>query len=237
MSRTLTRSLVAAVALATPFYALSAGTAKISAKSTLSAALADGASQKSVTLSGTVSGSGTTITLDGGFSPAGNGGLTTVPKVGTYYAISPRGKKYCFVKATSVAMLKQALYVKSPNTDEINLWYKVTSKDPRYDSIASPNGAQTVSQLFSFTPAGWSRKATYKATTTLNGVRVIKLKAASNLFVSGKGFATTTLYVTEGKNPLPFAMSGPTGTTGLFYFTKWGTTTVAIPFTDIILPK
>ena len=237
MSRTLTRSLVAVTVLCAPLYALRASAAKVSATTTLSAALADGASQKSVTLSGAVSASGTTVTLDGGFSPAGNGGLTTEGKLGTFYEVSPLGKKYCFVKATTVAMLKQALDVKSPNKDEVDLWYKVTSKDPRYDNIASPNAAQTVKQLFSFAPNGWSHKVSYKATTTLNGVRVIKLKAASNFFVTGKGFATTTLYVTEGKDPLPYAMSGPTGTSGLLYFTKWGTTTVAIPFSDIILPK
>ena len=237
MSRALLRPVVAVIALSAPFFAQSSGAANVGAKSTLSAALSDGAREKSVTLSGTVSVSGTTITLDDGFSPAGNGGSTTESNVGTFYEFSPVGKKYCVVDATTVAMLSQALYVKSPTKDEINLWYRVTSKDPRYDNIASPNSAQTIAQLFSFTPVGWSRMVTDEGTATLHGVHVIKLKGSSNVFAGGKGFDTETLYVTDTKDPLPFAMSGPAGSSGLLYFTKWGTTTVKIPFTDVNLPK
>jgi hypothetical protein len=156
--------------------------------------------------------------------------------VGTEDIIEPTGKSFCFVKATSLSVLKNALEVKSPTNSEIGVWYKVTSKDSRYDYIASPGGAQNVKQTFSFSPVGWSHAATYEGTTTLKGVRLIKLGGASNFWVTGKGFAKITLYVTENAKPLPFAMSGPSGTSGLIYFSKWNRTIVSIPHSKVALP-
>ena len=51
------------------------------------------------------------------------------------------------------------------------------------------------------------------------------------------GFAKETLYVTDSAHPLPFAMSGPVGTTGLIYFSKWNATTLTIPKTTTLLPQ
>jgi hypothetical protein len=235
--RSLTRTLILGLILATPLLSVSAGAAPTRAKSLLSRALADGASDKSVTMAGTFTGSGITGYVDIGYSPSASGGAETSSTVGTEYIVEPKGKKYCFVKASSLGILKQALDVKKPTKSELNLWYKVTSKDPRYVNIASPNGAQTIAQVFSFSPVGWSRKVSYKGTTKLDGVRVYKLEGASNAFVAGTGFAKTTLYVTDSTDSLPFAMSGPSGTQGLIYFTKWNHTTVTVPFSDVILPK
>ena len=127
--------------------------------------------------------------------------------------------------------------MKAPTAAEVGVWYKVPKSDPRYNSISSPGGAQTVAQSFSFSAVGWSRSATYEGTTVLHGIHVIKLESGSNLFVTGSGFGKTTLYVTDSTRPLPFAMSGPAGTTGLLYFSGWGSTTVEIPTASADLPQ
>jgi hypothetical protein len=190
-----------------------------------------------MTISGSFSESGTNASIEGGYAPRAAGGVESLSGVGTEDIIEPTGKSFCFVRATSLAILKNALEVKAPTTAEIGVWYKVTSQDSRYNFIANPGGAQNVEQTFSFSPIGWSHAATYGGTTRLKGVRVIKLGAASNFWVTGKGYAKITLYVTDTAHPLPFAMSGPTGTTGLIYISKWNATTVSIPRSKVDLPR
>ena len=40
--------------------------------------------------------------------------------------------KYAFVKGDSIGALGNYLEVKVPKVSEINVWYKITSKDPRF---------------------------------------------------------------------------------------------------------
>jgi hypothetical protein len=237
MSKAKTLSIISAFSFAVILIGISAGASTLNAKAILAKALADGARQSNVTVSGSVVDSGVTVTLNGGFSSVSDGGATTVSGVGTNYQITKVGAAQCFVKATTLTALKQALSVKSPVVSEIGVWYVVKKIDSRYQSICSPGGAQTVAQTFSFSPIGWSKKATYEGIVTLKGVRTIKLLAASNLFVDGSGFQKTTLYVTDTAKPLPFAITGPVGSTGLLYFTKWSSTIISIPTTSTELPK
>ncbi len=236
MSHKFARSAVIVLILAAPFVSTTAGASTPNPLSILTKALSDGSHESSMTISATFTGSGINASLVGGFSSKGNGGVTTLPGVGSEDIVTPVGKSYCFVKASTLAVLSEILDVKTPTASEVGVWYEVPKSDPRYTSIAS-SGAQTVAESFSFTPVGWSRKATYGGTTVLRGVRVIKLEAASNLFASGSGFGKSTLYVTDTSNSLPFAMSGPAGTSGLVYFSKWGTTSVVFPTTTADLPK
>ena len=126
--------------------------------------------------------------------------------------------------------------MKAPTSAEIGVWYEVTKSDPRYNSIDPPGGADTIAQTFSYSAVGWSRSTSFEGFATLKGVKVIKLSAASNFWVT-KGFGKVTLYVTDVSHPLPFAVSGPPGTSGLGYFSKWGRTKVAIPTTRVSLPQ
>jgi hypothetical protein len=188
----------------------------------------------SMTISGTLLGSGATLSILGAYTPRASGGATTVKGVGFSDEVQPNGAKYGYVKANSVAALGKQLEITNPKSSEINVWYKVTSKDPRFAGFFG--GADTVAQTFSFGPIGWIRSATYESTTVLNGVQVYMLIAASHLFAAKSGYNETTLYVTDSAHPLPYAMTGPIGTTGLIYFSKWNSTTLAIPKATTALP-
>jgi len=236
---TLSKSLRILIVLLSPLTVLvtiTAGAATPNGKVVLARALSDASKMTSMTIAGTVSESGTRLSLDGGFTPEASGGATTVQGSGTSVEIQPNGAKYGYVKANSIAALGNQLEIKKPTSSEINVWYKITSKDPRFSDIFG-SGADTVAQTFSFSPVGWSRSATYEGTVVLRGVRLIKSSAAANLFVGQNGFAKETLYVTDATRPLPFAMTGPVGTKGLIYFSKWNATTVTIPNATTALPR
>lgn len=236
MSRTITRSVLAALALALPLVATSAAASTPDAKAVLTQAITDAAHATSLAMAGSFSTPGHTFRLDGGFTSTSTGGVTTLSGEGSEYEVGTSSGS-CFVKATTLAILSNFLGVKSPTVGELNTWYLVPKSDTRYVGIASPKSAQTVAQLFSFSPIGWSRSATYEGTVVVKGVRVIKLGTASNAFASGSGLEKTTLYVTDTAHPLPFAMAGPTGVTGLLYFSGWGDTKVTIPSTRTVLPR
>ena len=193
------------------------------------------ASQKtSVTISGTLTGSGTTLSLFGKYTSKASSGVTTVKGVGTSDEVQPNGARYGYVKATSIAALGQLLEITNPKSSEVNVWYKVTSKDSRFADFFG--GASTVAQTFSFSPIGWTRTANYEGTSVVRGVSVYALVALSHLFIDKNGYNETTLYVTDSAVPLPLAMTGPIGTTGLIYFSKWNATRLTIPKTTKALP-
>jgi len=193
------------------------------------------ASQKtSMTISGTLTGSGTTLSLFGKYTSKASSGVTTVKGVGTSDEVQPNGARYGYVKATSIAALGQLLEITNPKSSEVNVWYKVTSKDSRFADFFG--GASTVAQTFSFSPIGWTRTANYEGTSVVRGVSVYALVALSHLFIDKNGYNETTLYVTDSAVPLPLAMTGPIGTTGLIYFSKWNATRLTIPKTTKALP-
>lgn len=231
------RTIVMALCLTAPVVTSSVGAATPNALAILTKALGDGSREANVTLSGTLTASGSTLSLNGGFAARVNGGTTTVSGIGTEDEVQPIGENYCFVKASSIAVLHSELEVKKPTAAEVGVWYEVPSSDPRYVSIASPGGAQSIAQVFSFSSIGWKRSAVYEGTLVLHGVRVIELTGASNLFASGSGFVEMTMDVTDTSKPLPFAISGPPGTDGLLYFSKWDATSVAIPTARAKLPS
>ncbi len=202
----------------------------------LAQTFADAAQKSSVSMTGTFSGSSYSLTLNGGFAAKANGGTTTDKGVGSIVEIQPNGAKYAFVKGSSIGALSNFLEIKAPKVSEINVWYKITSKDPRFSTVVG-QGADTVAQVFSFSSIGWRRTATYEGTAVLKGVRVFKLSASSNLFVEKSGFARQTLYITDAVHPLPFAMTGPAGTSGLLYFSKWDRTLITLPRTTTNLPR
>jgi hypothetical protein len=188
-----------------------------------------------MTLSGTLTGSGKTISILGEYTPKASGGATTVKGVGFSDEVQPNGANYGYVKANSIAALGQLLEIENPKSSEIDVWYKVSRKDPRFADFFG--GASTVRQTFSFSPIGWIRSASYEGTSTLRGVPVFMLVAASHLFIDQSGFNEETLYVTDSTHPLPFAMTGPIGTTGLIYFSKWNSTRLTIPKAMAALPR
>ena len=188
----------------------------------------------SMTISGTLKSSGTTLSLFGKYTSKASGGVTTVKGVGTSDEVQPNGAKYGYVKANSVAALGQLLEIKNPKSSEVNVWFKVTSKDPRFADFFG--GASTVAQTFSFSPLGWTRTANYEGTSVVRGVSVYQLVALSHLFIDKSGYNETTLYVTDSANPLPLAMTGPIDTTGLIYFSKWNSTRLTIPKSTTALP-
>jgi hypothetical protein len=230
-------SALAILGFTAPLLSSTVGASTPNGLTILTKALTDGSHESSMTITGSFVASGFKASVDGGFAAAAEGGVTTVAGTGSEDIVGPVGKNYCFVKASSLAVLKSEFEVKNPTAAEIGVWYKLPSSDPRFAEIDSASGAQTVAESFSFSAIGWKRAATYEGTAVLRGVHVIKLESASNLFVSASGFGKTTLYVTNTSHSLPFAMSGPVGTTGLVYFSKWGTTTVAIPSASSDLPQ
>src|ERR1700677_2987770 len=236
MLRKVALCAIAALGVTAPLLSAIAGASTPNALSILTKALTDGSHESSMTITGSFVTSGFDASVNGGFAAA-EGGVTTVAGTGSEDIVGPVGKNYCFVKASSLAVLKSEFEVKNPTAAEIGVWFKLPSSDPRFAEIDSANGAQTVAESFSFSAVGWKRAATYEGTAVLRGVHVIKLESASNLFVTGSGFGKTTLYVTNTSHSLPFAMSGPVGTTGLVYFSKWGTTTVTIPTASSDLPQ
>jgi hypothetical protein len=189
----------------------------------------------SMTLSGTLKEKGITLSIHGAYTPKGSDGVTTVNGIGSSDEVQPNGAKYGYVRANSIAALNQLLEIKNPKSSEVNVWYKVTSTDSRFADFFG--GANTVAQTFSFGPIGWFRTANYEGITEVKGVQVFALVAGAHLFVEKKGgFNETTLYVTDSAHPLPFAMTGPLGMTGLIYFTKWNSTTLSIPTATTALP-
>jgi hypothetical protein len=229
-------ALIALLGSLTVFVATNSGAATPNGKVLLAQALADASQKSSMTISGTLSASGNVVSISGGFTPIANGGVTTEKGLGSSEEIQPNGAHFAFVKASSIAALGTILEVKHPKSNEINVWYRITSKDPRFADIVG-DGAETVAQTFSFSPIGWSRSATYEGTVVLKGVRVFKLNAAANLFVQNKGFGKETLYVTDSTHPLPFALTGPVGSSGLIYFSGWNSTTITIPSAKADLPS
>jgi hypothetical protein len=230
------RLLIVLLSSLTVLVATTSGATTPNGKAILAETFALASQKTSMTISGTVSGSGSTLSIVGGFTPKASGGVTTVKGVGSADEVQPNGATYGYVKANSIAALGNQLEIINPKSSEINVWYKITSNDARFAYIFG-SGADTVAQTFSFSPIGWSRSATYEGTVVLKGVRVFKLSAAANLFVEKSGFAKETLYVTDSTHPLPFALTGPVGTTGLIYFSKWNSTTLTIPKATTALPR
>lgn len=199
----------------------------------LAEALAWASHQTSMTISGTLSGPGTTWSVLGKYTSRASWGLSTVRGVGASVEVQPNKAKYGYVKANSIAALRRQLEVSSPKSSEVGVWFKVTSNDPRFADLFG--GASTIAQAFSFSSLGWIRSGIYEGTEVLNGVQVIVLVAASHMF-DPTGYNEESLYVTDTTHPQPFAMTGPIGTTGLIYFSKWNSTTLAIPKAKIALP-
>jgi hypothetical protein len=197
----------------------------------------DAGRQTSVTFAGSISGSGGTFDAELQYTSSGSNEVEAISGVGSEDMIRPSVLSYCLVKASSLDVLTQSLKVKKPTSAEIGIWYKVSKSDSRFDFIANPTGAQNIAQLFSYSPLGWSRTVTEDGTTEIHGMKVIKLIAGANIWVPGKGFGRVTLYVSEGAHPLPIAVSGPSGTSGLMYFDKWGSTTFQFPTTSATLPQ
>ncbi|MGB8196216.1 MAG: hypothetical protein WCF25_04325 [Acidimicrobiales bacterium] len=229
------RTLRAVIALSLPtmLVAAAAGATTPNGNAIMANSFALASHKMSVTLSGTLTGSGTTLRIIGEYTPRASEGVSSVNGVGSSVEVQPNGTSYGFVKANSVAALGQLLEIKSPNSSEVNVWYKVTSRDPRFADFFG--GASTVAQTFSFSSIGWLRTASYEGTSVVNGVPVWMLVAASHLFIAKKGYNEETLYVDESTN-LPYAMTGPIGTTGLIHFTKWNATTLTIPSSTTALP-
>ncbi len=236
MLRRISPVIITVLALSAPLFSVNSAASSPNAKPILTQALTDAAHESSFTVDGNIQRSGQSEKFIAGFDSVAQGGPITFPGIGTADLVGPNVGNYFFVKASSFVILNKVFEVKAPTSAEIGVWYKVTKSDPRYDSINPPGGADTVAQFFSYSPVGWSRSTSYEGTATLRGVKVIKLSAASNFWID-KGFGEVTLYVTDVTDPLPFAISGPSGTSGLSYFSKWGTTKVAIPVTDTSLPK
>jgi hypothetical protein len=228
------RLLIALFSFLTVLVATSAGATTPNGNAIMAESFALASHKTSMTISGTLTGSGTTLTIFGKYTPRASGGVTTVKGVGTSDEVQPNGAKYGYVKANSLAALGQLLEITNPKSSEINVWYKVTSKDSRFADFFG--GASTVAQTFSFSPIGWIRTANYEGTAVLKGVSLYMLVAASHLFIDKSGYNEETLYVTDSTQPLPFAMTGPIGTTGLIYFSKWNSTTLTIPNATTALP-
>lgn len=229
-------SLIGAGLLLAPLLAATSDAATSNATSILTQTLADAAPQTSVTVAGRFTGGGVTVTTSLGIDANAQGGPTTFAPLGSEDLILPNVGKYFYVKGGSLGILHEILDVKAPTASEIGVWYKVTSSDPRYNTINPPGGAQNIKQMFSYSPVGFSRAVTYGGTSVVKGVKVIKLVTASNMWVN-KGFGRVILYVTDENRPMPFAISAPAGTKGLLYFSKWGTTKVVLPTSNIALPQ
>ncbi len=236
MLRKFAISLLAVSALVAPALASGALASTPNAKSMLTKALSDAAHESSMTVSGLFKESGQSEGFDAQYDSVAVGGSITVGGAGTADIEAPNSGSYVDVKGSSLIILNKVFEVKSPTSAEIGVWYKVTKADPRFDYIDEPGGATTIAQTFSYSAVGWSRATTYDGTTTLKGVRVNKMSAASNFWVE-KGFGKLVLYVTDNAHPLPFAMSGPPGSSGLCYFSKWGSTEVPVLTTTASLPQ
>jgi hypothetical protein len=232
IGRTL-RLLIAILSLITVLVATSTGATTPNGNVIMAQSFVLASHKTSVTLSGTLTGSGTTLRIIGEYTPKASEGVSAVNGVGSSVEIQPNGADYGFVKANSVAALGQLLEITAPKSSEVNVWFKVTSKDARFADFFG--GASTVAQTFSFSPIGWLRTANYEGTSVVSGVPVLMLVAASHLFIDKTGYNEETLYLNESSN-LPFAMTGPIGTTGLIYFSKWNSTTLTIPKASAALP-
>ena len=228
------RLLIAPLSCLTVLVATSAGATVPNGDAILAQSFALASQKTSMTFSGTLSKTGTTLSIVGKYTPRASEGVTTVKGTGTSLEVQPNGANYGYVKATSVAALRQLLEIKTPKSSEINVWFRITRNDPRFADFFG--GADTVAQTFSFGPNGWMPTATYQGTSVLNGVPVLVLTAASHMFIEKSGFNEEALYVTDSTNPLPSAMTGPIGTTGLIYFSKWNSTSLAIPKSTTALP-
>jgi hypothetical protein len=234
MSGRAVRSLIALLSLSTVLAATSVGATTPNGNVMLAQSFAYASRQTSVTISGSLSGPGVNMRIIGEYTPKGSEGVSTVQGVGSSVDVQPNGATFGYVKATSVAALGQLLEVANPRSSEVNVWYKVTNKDPRFDDFFG--GASTVAQTFSFSSIGWLRTANYEGTSVIKGVPVYMLVAASHLFIDKNGYNEETLYLSESANSLPIAMTGPIGATGLIYFSKWDATTLSIPKATTTLP-
>jgi hypothetical protein len=233
MSGRTLRLLIALLSFPTVLVATSAGATTPNGDAIIANSFAVASHQGSMTISGTLSGSGTTLNIFGQYTPKASGGETRVTGVGFSDEVQPNGANYGFVKANTLAALGQLLEITNPKSSEIDVWYKVTSKDPRFADFFG--GASTVAQTFSFSSIGWLRSANYEGTGVVRGVPAFMLVAASHLFIDKSGYNEETLYVSESTH-LPLAMTGPIGTTGLIYFSKWNTTRLTIPTATTALP-
>lgn len=236
MSRNRFRLLAVLSAFALALVSSGASASTPSGATILSRALTNAAREASVTMSGSVSLPGSTASIHDGLNAKGSAGFTTISSLGTEYVADPVGGPL-IVKASSLNVLQAVLQVHAPTPSEINVWYAVATSDPRYYGLAGTYGGLSLARAFSFTPAGWSRHATFEGLTVLRGVRVYKLRAASNTFAPGKGFTATTLYVTDNARPLPFAMTFSTQNPGLFFFSAWNHTTVTYATSTTKLPQ
>jgi hypothetical protein len=233
VGRTL-RLLIALLSSLPVLVAASSGASTPNGDAILAQSLSLASHKTSMTLSGTLTEKGITLSIHGEYTPKGSDGVTKVDGIGTSDEVQPYGANYGYVKANSIAALNQLLEIKNPKSSEVNVWYKVTRKDSRFADLFG--GANTVAQEFSIGPIGWFRTANYEGTTVVKGVQVYALVAGAHLFVDKAGFNETTLYVTDSIHPLPFAMTGPLGMTGLIYFSKWNSTTLSIPNATTALP-
>ncbi len=99
------RSFLAMLCFAIVLASNTAGAAAPNGKVLLAQALADASKETSMTISGTLTGSGLTLSIDGGYTSKASGGITTQKGQGSADEVQPNGANYGFVKANSIASL------------------------------------------------------------------------------------------------------------------------------------
>jgi hypothetical protein len=229
--------VVASTALSVTDVAVgSASTSSPNADQLLATALTFAARQTSLTLSGTLIASGLTLRFTESFSSVGSDGAEVIAGIGTEDEAQTTYGHPAFVKASSLAVLSDLLQVKKPTVSEIGQWYEIPKTDKRYSGFVQAGGAQTISQAFSISQRGFAAKATYEGTTTLKGVKVIKLLTKSNMWANGSALIAQTLYITNTAKSRPYATSGPSSSSGVLYFSHWGNSSVTIPTAVGALP-
>ena len=88
------RTVLVALCASAPLLSASAGASTPNGLAILTKALSNGSHESSMTITGTFSGLGVTASIDGGFSPTAEGGVTSESGVGSEDIVTPLGKNY-----------------------------------------------------------------------------------------------------------------------------------------------
>ena len=170
-------------------------------------------------------------------TPSASETITSVAGYGTSSVIRVNDGHVTYVNVSSLAQLSSLEVTTATAADE-NVWFTVSPSDPR-DAVLTQWSPLTVRSVFSYGRMGFQRPFRYVGLTTLRGVRVIKL-ATRSFVVSALGpQGTAYLYLTDTKDPRPYAGRSGTGKNAdTMYFTHWdGVTPIPVPTGAPALPQ
>jgi hypothetical protein len=170
-------------------------------------------------------------------TPLASQTTVTIAGTGTSSVIRETKGHVTYVNVSSLAELA-SLQVSTASPADENVWFTVSSTDPRNQSLTTWQPL-TVRSVFSYGLMGFRRPMRFDGVVTLDGVRVYRLITMSYTVDALGPPGPTFLYLTDTTVPRPFAGRAGTGANvHTMYFTHWdNVSAIDVPTRAAPLPQ